>query len=246
MKTASIKTLLATILLMAFLTATCIILPGCGSSHRDTNNSSTHIRRPSHTKGRAANIRIAVGGVQDKTGKDRLALSPFLEHRLEAVLSYERGFSLCTRNTMDEIKKEDQLVLSGMVDRRDAIKMGKLLGIDYFVFGEISKLKIEKNMLLEVPKFLLGYIAYRLTLRSDRVGRAVSDTSAHVKTRLILKFTLMGLDGRDYLVKKYQADFSRMEFDFNEKTGRPNKEKIEQALSRIIDTYGRDLSRYLF
>jgi len=70
----------------------------------------------------------------------------FLTSDLITYLTKTNKFNVVERSRMDDILKEQDFSKSGYISEKTAVKMGELIGADYFVMGKIEQLKAEYKM----------------------------------------------------------------------------------------------------
>lgn len=89
---------------------------------------------------------IAVFPFENKTQND-YGLTELAENEMTSLLVNQKRFTVIERKDMDKILKEQHLSNSGIVDIKDALQIGKIKGIRYGVFGEITNASwSEKNI----------------------------------------------------------------------------------------------------
>jgi len=70
----------------------------------------------------------------------------FMTSDLITYLSKTNKFNVVERSRMDDVLKEQEFSKSGYISEKTAVKMGQLIGADYFVMGRIEQLKAEYKM----------------------------------------------------------------------------------------------------
>jgi len=89
----------------------------------------------------AQSVTLAVAPFANKTGKaDRDALAKGLADMLITDLSTSKDFKLVERERLQALVAEMKLAKQGLIDRKTAQKMGKLLGADAILMGTMTAL----------------------------------------------------------------------------------------------------------
>ena len=89
---------------------------------------------------------IAVLNFQNKTG-DR-SMNPLMENITGSMISELQNtgyFRIIERERLKSIMKELKFNLGGMVDPEKAKEVGKMLGVDALLFGNLSSVKYSRN-----------------------------------------------------------------------------------------------------
>lgn len=79
---------------------------------------------------------FSIGKYQEELGPIGKALADFFEHDFGKISE----FKVVERNKINFVMKELELQKSGSVDQATAVKIGKLLGAHYMVFGSVTQL----------------------------------------------------------------------------------------------------------
>ncbi len=79
---------------------------------------------------------FSIGKYQEELGPIGKALADFFEHDFGKI----SDFKVVERNKINFVLKELELQRSGSVDQATAVKVGKLLGVHYMVFGSVTQL----------------------------------------------------------------------------------------------------------
>ncbi len=89
---------------------------------------------------------IAVINFQNKTGDS--AMDPLMENITGSMISELQNtgyFRIIERERLKSILKELKFNLGGMVDAEKAKQIGKMLGVDALLFGNLSSVKYSRN-----------------------------------------------------------------------------------------------------
>jgi len=70
----------------------------------------------------------------------------FMTSDLVTYLTKTNKFDVVERGRMEDVLKEQEFTKSGYISEKTAVKMGQLIGADYFVMGKIEQLKAEYTM----------------------------------------------------------------------------------------------------
>lgn len=98
--------------------------------------------------------KIAIWNFKNKEAKDAkipkhdalLLVDFFTEQLVDAKLDGSRDFRIIDREYMDDLRKEIEYSLSGMVDTVAAIRAGKQLGAQLILVGSITNLSVKENI----------------------------------------------------------------------------------------------------
>ena len=89
---------------------------------------------------------IAVFPFENKAGND-YGLTELAENEMTSLLVNQKRFTVIERKDLNKILQEQHLSNSGIVDINQALKIGKIKGIRYGVFGETNSVSwSEKNV----------------------------------------------------------------------------------------------------
>lgn len=91
-------------------------------------------------------IRLAAGGLGMQNESDNARLADLLTAELTAA----PGLVLVERSSLDKILKELEMSLSGLVRARDAVRVGQLLGADWFVLGSSASVHGTDSLVIRV------------------------------------------------------------------------------------------------
>jgi curli biogenesis system outer membrane secretion channel CsgG len=94
--------------------------------------------------------------------KKRIAVLPFknesqmhdsffgngLDDHLNAGLFQTKTYEIIDRSSLDAVLKEQRLGATGIIDPQTAVKIGKILGVDYLVIGNIIYAGIDDSLFL--------------------------------------------------------------------------------------------------
>jgi TolB-like protein len=94
--------------------------------------------------------------------KKRVAVLPFknesqlhdsyfgdgLDDQLNAGLFHTKAYEIIDRASLDAVLKEQRLGATGVIDPRTAVQIGKILGVDYLVIGNIIYAGIDDSIFL--------------------------------------------------------------------------------------------------
>ncbi len=156
-----------------------LILCGCSNTNTQKESNSTIVSMPSGwddsviekiKSGQSTKKTIAV---LDFEGNEKISMKNNLKMAdiLITSLSKSKRFELVERNRIDKIIEEQKLALSGLIDEKSAIEVGKLSGAEYVVIGNITSATKK-----EIDKF--GYILVKLEVGVD--VRVVNGTTGKI------------------------------------------------------------------
>ena len=130
-----LKRRLLTLLATVFL----FLLFGCG-----TTSMMIKVKRPAEINLKGYD-KIAIGSMVDATGRTT-AHSNDLSDKITEVLFKSKRFDVLDRQHIDNLIKEHNLSISGLVDENSAAKLGKFIGSAVLIFGRIQKDKPEEEL----------------------------------------------------------------------------------------------------
>ena len=112
-----------------------LLLAGCSS----TSKVNVQVLKPAeiHLPG------IKTLAVVDFQGPQRSGSQ--VASSLQALLIKKQQYSLIERNRLKQVLDEQNLGLTGVVDQNTAVQIGKVLGVDAMVFGEVTTFQIEPD-----------------------------------------------------------------------------------------------------
>jgi tetratricopeptide (TPR) repeat protein len=119
--------------LSSLLMAMCIVLAGCPPP-----SALVPITRPAEINLRGIN-KITIGDITGTGGQEIADL-------LTSELFKSDKFEVLERANLDKILKEHSINLSGAVDEKTAVEMGKFIGAVTLVLGNVSKYKYDQKM----------------------------------------------------------------------------------------------------
>lgn len=121
--------------------ATVAILTGCVSGQVRKEESKVDLK-PRSPRPMEMRKRVAVCDFVDKTeyGKGRLGLAA--GDMLATYLVKSQQFDVFERQQMKHVLDEQKLGQSGIVDPQTAVQVGKVMGVEYVVYGVISNFGI--------------------------------------------------------------------------------------------------------
>ena len=82
------------------------------------------------------------------------------------------GFRVLERERLDAIMQEKNLQLSGDIDPKTAVKLGKMIGVEYLIVGAITELGVADRD-VNVPSNLFGGRMPSVNVRSQKMDAAV-------------------------------------------------------------------------
>jgi len=112
--------------------------------------------------------------------------SKLLSSDLITYLVKSNKFSVVERDRVDDLLKEQEFSESGYISPESAVKMGKLIGADYFVMGKIEQLKavLERKKIPYGSRMLSQYegkMVVNVRIVDSRGGKIVSATKFTVE-----------------------------------------------------------------
>jgi len=103
----------------------------------------SHVDAQESGKG-GGKIVVAVSRFTNSTGKP-LEVGIGLSDKLNLALARTQRFTIVERIRLEDVMTEQHLELSGLVDSSTAKQVGKLLGVDYLVVGNLHQFNFVEN-----------------------------------------------------------------------------------------------------
>jgi hypothetical protein len=155
-------------------------------------------------------VRLAVGGLGLTDNNQNQQLGDLVT----AELTSAKGFSLVERQSLTAILRELNLSLSGFVRARDAVRVGKLLKVDWFLLGTEAKLNGTNALVIRVVDARTGIMrdagvvsanqpASKMAVDVAAFVRQSRQNAALAKSRVYLAIGAF----EDFSVNNRQADF---------------------------------------
>jgi hypothetical protein len=155
-------------------------------------------------------VRLAVGGLGLTDNNQNQQLGDLVT----AELTSAKGFSLVERQSLTAILRELNLSLSGFVRARDAVRVGKLLKVDWFLLGTEAKLNGTNALVIRVVDARTGIMrdagvvsanqpASKMAVDVATFVRQSRQNAALAKSRVYLAIGAF----EDFSVNNRQADF---------------------------------------
>lgn len=145
---------------------------------------------------------IAIPAFADlsKTSIARTVLDSLTDNFTTQLIKTGR-FAIVERTRLNEILKEHELAMTGVLGESDAMKLGKLAQTPYIVLASINSLTIENNNVVDdtVFGFSKTKIKVRLTLRVISTTTGASVAAAEVTREETKSGIHMGLDSSTQL-----------------------------------------------
>ncbi len=104
-------------------------------------------------------------------------------------------FSVVERSRLDEIMKEHELGMTGLLKTSDAIQIGKMLQAPFILISSISAFSAEKNSMVDDTVFGYNRINIKIVLNTRVIGTqsgasVAAANVAHETTRNIIRVSL--------------------------------------------------------
>jgi len=122
--------------------------------------------------------RIAVIKIENKSPYGGAQVGPALEDWLVEGLVQSGKFRVMERKDLDSVLSEQSLSLSGAVDEKTAVQVGKLLGCQLVVLGAVTDFSIKKSG--ASGAFGLGFDVGKTTATGVVNVKLVSTTTAEI------------------------------------------------------------------
>jgi len=106
---------------------------------------------------------------------------------LQSYLLNTGYFDLLEREKLKRILDEQDLGLSGVVDRATAVKVGKLLGVQAMIFGEVTTYEVERDQLgVDKVEKEVGTGRYEYISKKDKKTGKVERTKREIMETVII------------------------------------------------------------
>jgi len=128
-------------------------------------------------------------------------------------------FDIVERNKIDNVFKEQQLGLSGIVDEMSAAEVGKMIGAEYVVFGSITSATRS-----DIDKF--GYILVRIEVGID--VRVVNTTTG----KILLSESAIGLS-ESKIIQSADGVVVSGAIDYNSAYAKSSRDAINKVSIKI-------------
>ncbi len=131
---------------------------------------------------------VAIGQITGECGVE-------LANRITTALVASKRFDVLDRQNFDRIMREHNFNWSGKVDTKTAAKLGKALGADVLVFGEVTRCELEQGTVQKVQEgVIIAGTPQTLTVDVARVSLTSALQLVDLSTAKIL--TAMVFEGR--------------------------------------------------
>ena len=104
---------------------------------------------------------IAVWGIKSQTAGINVDI---IRHKIITQLVELKYFKVVTRQRLDELLKEQNLSLSGTIDEKSAVPIGKLISVEGFIDGYVSIAENQVILSLNLIETKSGQIKWSKTL----------------------------------------------------------------------------------
>jgi curli biogenesis system outer membrane secretion channel CsgG len=91
------------------------------------------------------------------------------------------GFRVMEREKLEAILQEKDLQLSGDIDPKTAVKLGKMIGVEYLIAGAVTELGVADRD-VSVPSYLFGGRLPSVDVRSQKMDAAVDARAFSTQT----------------------------------------------------------------
>ncbi|MBD3272287.1 MAG: hypothetical protein GF384_07100 [Elusimicrobia bacterium] len=172
-----------------------IVLTGCYSASRIVKKDFPEISRDER-------LLVAVVDFTNSTGDESNdAFVQGIYGKMVNALSETQRFRLIERQKLEDVLSELKLQMTGLTDSSTAQEVGRLLGVDGLIFGELPMIKYERSkqsifiMWAESKKIEVSLQARLVDVETGEV-RASANTSAFVKQRTWVAFWVARLGSK--------------------------------------------------
>lgn len=177
-------------------------------------------------------VSVFTNSTKQKLSKD--FLGALTDHFMTELIKSGR-FSVVERQRLEEILKEHELGMTGLLKTSDAIQIGKLLQAPYVIIPSISNFSAEKNQLLDDTVFGYNRINIKILVNcrviSTASGASVGAANAiNDTTRNIVR---VSLDSQTSILK-YGGSFDDLD------------PAVKEELMKAVQMMTQDLYRQNF
>jgi len=180
-----------------------------------------------------ANVRLAVSEFQDLTNARIRGLGASFSEQLTSALAKTRRFEVIERSQLDNILREQHFSNMGLVDPATAAEIGKIIGLNYMVIGNITDLSAETNSVRIPLQGAVSQTKMQLTVNF----RLVNTETAAIETAdaLTVEESALGfqLDSRD---------LGEISLGTDSPTTALLKKVIEKAVAAIVDKISENIA----
>lgn len=196
-----------------------LFLGGCG-----TTKFSVPIKRPAEINLSKFN-KIAIGEITGPGSAD-------LSEALTTALFNSKSFEVLDRQHLDQLLKELNLNVSGLVNEESASKVGELIGSSALIFGRVSKYDYSEQIFEDKWQDKKGYNHIDYT----REGIAIMDVNLQV-TDLTT--------GKIIAIKKFSVENKGKEISRDEKPPYINKDRLLiKSREDVVNNFMRVIAPY--
>jgi hypothetical protein len=130
------------------------------------------------------------------------------------------------RDNIDEVIKEQELALSGMVNSDDQLEVGEISGVKYSVIIDVSSYGVDYRPLKKTAK--KGYESYKVKYKDSETGKTYYKTkykkityyiyTSYRKVSMTINYKILSLStgeilGTDIIRKAYESDVEYAIYD---------------------------------
>jgi curli biogenesis system outer membrane secretion channel CsgG len=151
-----------------------------------------------------------------KFGNDSIGLSAKIESNLaNHKLDGQKYFTVLSRRDMDKVIREQKLQSSELMDEKTSTRVGKLIGAQAIINGEVSSSNAESRVYYDNRKECLKYVKDKGCVQWHFYKVKCDTTKATVSASInIVNIETGSLIYGDTLSKNYDGDSCRAEGDF--------------------------------
>ncbi len=132
--------------------------------------------------------RVAIGQISGECGLE-------LSNRITTALVTSKRYDVLDRQNFDRLMREHNFNWSGKVDTKTAAKLGKALGVDVLVFGEVARCELEQGSVQKVQEgVIIAGTPQTMNVDVARVSLTTAMQLVDLSTAKIL--TAMVFEGR--------------------------------------------------
>jgi len=202
-----------------------------------------------------AKIRVLKPPDVDISGVQRIAVADFqgpagAGQRLSGVLAsrlVETGcFKVLERRKLKDLLDEHKLSMLGIVDESTASSVGRMLGVDGLIFGEVTAFKVEEETGVEKVEKEIGTGKYRIVEKKNIFTGKKRKVREEIKKRVLVDQRykiLKGIVSANFRIVDVETGellaARSISSDFNMKAGGPDEiarmPSSEEILSKLTD-----------
>ncbi len=141
---------------------------------------TTQVQKDLEAEIQAGTLRISIPGfiTSQKKFQEKNEIGEYFSDKLSVVLFKSKKIKIYERSKLNNILKEHELLMSGVIDEDEVVKLGELAPIDAILFGSYLKMKSSLEITLRLVSVTSGEITWTYSEKialSDELNSLFSD-----------------------------------------------------------------------